>query len=85
MDARHAAFLGTKRGLASALHSGNPVFESLPAYFRERLEPALRKLLESAAAAGEVRTDFAPGIFWMRSRAYAGAPMITDPTTLGAW
>ena len=58
---RHAAFLGTKRGLASALHSGNPVFESLPAYFRERLEPALRTLLESAIAAGEVRTDFSAG------------------------
>jgi AcrR family transcriptional regulator len=56
---RYAAFLGTKRGLASALHSGNPAFESLPAYFQQRLEPALRALLESAAAAGEVRTDFA--------------------------
>jgi len=55
---RYAAFLGTKRGLASALHSGDPVFEPLPTYFRERLEPALRTLLESAGAAGEVRTDF---------------------------
>lgn len=55
---RYAAFLGTKRGLASALHSGNPAFDPLPAYFRERLEPALRGLLESAAAVGEVRTDF---------------------------
>jgi AcrR family transcriptional regulator len=56
---RYAAFLGTKRGLAAALHSGSPAFEPLPAYFRERLEPALRTLLESAAAAGEVRADFA--------------------------
>jgi AcrR family transcriptional regulator len=56
---RYAAFLGTKRGLAAALHSGNPAFEPLPAYFQQRLEPALRALLESAAAAGEVRTDFA--------------------------
>ena len=55
---RYAAFLGTKRGLASALHSGNPAFDPLPAYFQQRLEPALRALLESAAAAGEVRTDF---------------------------
>lgn len=55
---RYAAFLGTKRGLAAALHSGNPAFEPLPMYFRQRLEPALRALLESAAAAGEVRTDF---------------------------
>jgi len=58
---RYATFLGTKRGLASALHSGDPVFEPLPTYFRERLEPALRTLLESAGAAGEVRTDFTAG------------------------
>jgi AcrR family transcriptional regulator len=58
---RYATFLGTKRGLAAALHSGNPAFEPLPEYFRQRLEPALRTLLESAAAAGEVRTDFAAG------------------------
>ena len=56
---RYAAFLGTKRGLASALHSGNPAFEPLPAYFQQRLEPALRTLLKSAAEAGEIRTDFA--------------------------
>ena len=55
---RYAAFLGTKRGLASALHSGNPAFDQLPRYFQERLEPALTALLKSAAAAGEIRTDF---------------------------
>jgi AcrR family transcriptional regulator len=58
---RYAAFLGTKRGLAAALHSGNPAFDPLPAYFRQRLEPALRILLESAAAAGEIRGDFTAG------------------------
>jgi AcrR family transcriptional regulator len=56
---RYAAFLATKRGLATALHSGNPAFDNLPAYFQQRLEPALRALLESATAAGEVRTDIA--------------------------
>ncbi len=54
---RYATFLGTKRGLASALHSGDPAFESLPAYFQKRLVPAIGGLLESAIAAGEVRTD----------------------------
>ena len=54
---RYAAFVATKRGLATALHSGNPAFETLPAYFYQRLQPALRTLLESAAVAGEVRTD----------------------------
>ena len=54
---RYAAFIATKRGLATALHSGNPAFDPLPAYFNQRLRPAFRTLLESAAVAGEVRTD----------------------------
>ena len=56
---RYVDFIAAKRGLATALHSGDPAFDILPAYFQQRLEPALRKLLESAAAAGEVRTDIA--------------------------
>ena len=55
---RYAAFLGTKRGLASALHSGNPAFDQLPAHFQRRLRPALQTLLASAVGAGEIRTDF---------------------------
>ncbi len=54
---RYAAFIATKRGLAKALHSGDPAFDALPAYFEARLQPALRTLLASAGAAGEVRTD----------------------------
>ncbi len=54
---RYAAFVATKRGLAAALHSGNPAFDTLPLYFNQRLRPAFRMLLETAAAAGEVRTD----------------------------
>ena len=53
----YAAFIATKRGLASALHSGNPAFDSLPAYFQKRLLPAFRTLLDAAVAAGEVRAD----------------------------
>ena len=56
---RYAAFIAAKRGLASALHSGDPTFDTLPAYFQQRLEPALRALLEAAAAAGQVRKDIA--------------------------
>ena len=56
---RYVDFIAAKRGLAAALHSGDPAFDTLPAYFQQRLEPALRKLLESAAAAGEVRSDIA--------------------------
>ncbi len=57
---RYAAFVATKRGLASALHSGDPAFDSLPSYFQARLLPALRTLLEAATAAGEIRTDIEP-------------------------
>jgi AcrR family transcriptional regulator len=54
---RYAAFIATKRGLAPALHSGNPAFETLRAYFEQRVRPALRTLLQSAVAAGEIRDD----------------------------
>jgi AcrR family transcriptional regulator len=54
---RYAGFIAAKRGLAKALHSGDPAFDALPAYFDQRLRPALRALLKSAADAGEVRTD----------------------------
>ncbi|MFS0871934.1 TetR/AcrR family transcriptional regulator [Paenibacillus xylanilyticus] len=57
---RYVDFIAAKRGLAAALHSGNPAYETLPAYFDKRLNPALRTLLETAAAAGEVRADVEP-------------------------
>ncbi|MET0406421.1 MAG: helix-turn-helix domain-containing protein [Cystobacter sp.] len=57
---RYAGFIATKRGLAAALHSGDAAYDSLPDYFLQRLEPTLRGLLESAAAAGKVRADLAP-------------------------
>ena len=53
----YTAFVATKRGLAKALHSGDPTFDSLPTYFNQRLRPAVQKLVESAAAAGEIRPD----------------------------
>ncbi len=57
---RYAQFLGTKKGLAAALHSGDPAFDALPAYFRAHFEPALACLLGAAAAAGEGRDDVEP-------------------------
>lgn len=56
---RYVDFIAAKRGLAKALHSGDPAFDALPAYFKQRLEPALRALLKSAASAGQVRPDIA--------------------------
>jgi AcrR family transcriptional regulator len=52
---RFLGFIATKRGLVAALHSGNPAFEPLPAYFDGRLWPVLGGLLDSAVAAGEIR------------------------------
>ena len=54
---RFAAFIATKRGLATALHSGDPAYEALPAHFEQRLTPALQALLSTAVTAGEVRGD----------------------------
>jgi AcrR family transcriptional regulator len=57
---RYVDFIAAKRGLSAALHSGNPAFESLPIYFQDKLRPALQRLLQAAAAAGEVRADIDP-------------------------
>ncbi|CAA9244073.1 MAG: Transcriptional regulator, AcrR family [uncultured Chloroflexia bacterium] len=57
---RYADFIATKRGLATALHSGNPAYNPLPTYFDTRLRPALQALLDAAANAGEVRDDIEP-------------------------
>jgi AcrR family transcriptional regulator len=55
---RFVDFIATKRGLAAALHSGDPAYSALPGYFNKRLLPALKTLLDTAVAAGVVR----PGI-----------------------
>ena len=54
---RYTEFIGTKRGLATALHSGDPAFDALSGYFMQRLEPVVRALLDAAAATGRVRAD----------------------------
>lgn len=57
---RYADFIVTKRGLAAALHSGDPAYSALPAYFDAYLRPALQSLLDAAIDAGEVRADVDP-------------------------
>jgi AcrR family transcriptional regulator len=54
---RFADFVGTKRGLASALHSGDPAYDDLPQHLLDRLEPALRTLLARAVDGGYARDD----------------------------
>lgn len=54
---RYVDLIATKRGLAAALHSGDPAYQALPAYFEERLKPTLRALLDNAIATREIRDD----------------------------
>ena len=58
---RYTEFIETKRGLAEALHSGDPAYATLASYFSERLEPVLDKLLEAAVKAGEIRPAISAG------------------------
>lgn len=57
---RYTQFLAAKRGLAAALHSGDPAFASLPDYFRARFEPTLAGLMKAAADTGEIRAGIEP-------------------------
>jgi AcrR family transcriptional regulator len=57
---RYVDFIVAKRGLAAALYSGGSAFESLPAYFDKRLEPALQALLDIAISSGDIRADVKP-------------------------
>ncbi|GAA4397082.1 TetR/AcrR family transcriptional regulator [Tsukamurella soli] len=50
-------FLVTKHGLAAAMRSDSGGFESLHAYFLDRLVPVCADLLAAASAAGEVTRD----------------------------
>jgi AcrR family transcriptional regulator len=52
-------FLVTKHGLAAALRGDDARFQTLHAYFLERLVPVCSRLLDAAAAAGEIRTGIA--------------------------
>jgi hypothetical protein len=57
---RYVNFIAAKRGLAAALHSGDPAYDVLPTYFEKRLRPALEGLLNSAASAGCIRKGVDP-------------------------
>ncbi|SHN59865.1 transcriptional regulator, TetR family [Paenibacillus sp. ov031] len=57
---RYLEFIATKRGLAAALHSSDPAYETLPICFVEELSPALKTLIETATAVDEVRAKITP-------------------------
>lgn len=56
----YAEFVGTKRGLAKALSSGDPVYAGVFARLDQRLRPAAQNLYEAAVKAGEARPDMDP-------------------------
>ncbi len=56
----YADFMGTKKGLAAALHSGDDAYADLPSYFRERFEPTLTRLLDRAYEADVIRAPIKP-------------------------
>ncbi|MEH1166892.1 TetR/AcrR family transcriptional regulator [Micromonospora sp. CPCC 205539] len=47
-------FVVTKQGLAAVLQSDDPCYDPLHSYFLERLEPVCARLLDRAAASGEI-------------------------------
>ncbi len=53
-------FLITKHGLAAVLQSGDAGFDTLHAYFLDRLVPVCAQLLDAAVAAGEIRPGLDP-------------------------
>lgn len=57
---RFMEFVAAKKGLAAALHSGDPAYEALPRYFRANFRPVLAALLDAAGASGAVRRDIEP-------------------------
>ena len=50
-----ARFVATKRGFASALHSGDPAYQPLPAQFLGILSPKVQSILDAGAADGTIR------------------------------
>jgi AcrR family transcriptional regulator len=76
---RYVDFLRAKRGLAAALHSGDPAYETLPTYFDKRLRPALEGLLQSAALAGAIRAGVEANDLLWAIASLCASPREPDP------
>ena len=79
---RYADLIRAKRGLATALHSGDPAYRTLPDYFEARLRPALAGLLDAAAAAGAVRPGVDPGDLLWAVASLCGSQRNPDPASV---
>lgn len=60
---RYTQFVAAKRGLAAALHSGDPAYEPLAAYFSTHLTPTLAGLLAAARESGDIAQEVDAGEF----------------------
>jgi AcrR family transcriptional regulator len=54
---RFTEFVGTKQGLAEALHSADPAYAGLPRSLLESLQPALGGILDRGVARGAISPD----------------------------
>jgi AcrR family transcriptional regulator len=50
-------FVATKRGFASALHSGDPAYQPLPAQFLGVLAERVQRILDAGVREGTIRAD----------------------------
>jgi AcrR family transcriptional regulator len=72
-------FIATKRGFASALHSGDPAYAPLPAQFLAVLAPKVQHILDAGAADGTIRGDVrAEDLIHALSRLADGPPVDTE-------
>lgn len=80
---RYTQFVATKRGLASALHSGDPAYEPLAEYFSTHLAPTLERLLAAATASGDVvqQVDASEFLGAVANLCHGGGPSATATAT----
>lgn len=76
---RFMDFLGTKRGLAAALYSGDPAYSALPGYFMQRMNAALGNLLNAAVAAKLIRPGIEPEALMMAVGSLCRGPNGEEP------
>ena len=78
-------FLVTKHGLAEALQSDDAAFETLHAYFLDRLVPVCAQLLDAAAARARFSPAWMPSNCCVASAISVSARTTTPATTRVAW
>lgn len=77
---RYLTFVAAKRGLAKALHSGDPAYELLPAHFVDKMVPALRGLLDAAVGTGSIRSNVdAEALLTAIANLSRGGPELAQP------